>query len=122
VSVVHAASLLPEAAAAIVHLPSPSPQFGLQAGKENLAAFLETRRTSAYLGGTTEANKWEGITFDSDNGFIYTAISDVAKGMEDSLGSGRPNNGTFDNGACCAPPSTFLSGLLLIASAKQGCR
>lgn len=32
-------------------------QLGLQAGKENIAAFLETRRTSAYLGGTTEGNK-----------------------------------------------------------------
>jgi hypothetical protein len=29
-----------------------------QAGKEFAAAFLETRRFSAYVGGTTEANKW----------------------------------------------------------------
>jgi len=61
----------------------------LKAGMEKAATFLESRRYSAYLGGTTEANKWEGITWDADNGYLYTAISTVERGMEDNKDTGK---------------------------------
>jgi hypothetical protein len=35
----------------------------LQAGKENLAAFMESQRVSAMKGATTEWEKLEGFTF-----------------------------------------------------------
>ena len=61
----------------------------MQAGMEKAATFLETRRYSAYVGGTTEANKWEGISYDPDNGVVYTSITDVSRGMEDNKEKGK---------------------------------
>jgi len=48
------------------------------------ASFLETRRYGAYLGGTTEFQKEEGITYDKDKNLIYLAMSSISKGMEDN--------------------------------------
>ena len=42
---------------------------------------------AGWLGCTTEFNKWEGITYDAANKKLYTAISDVSKGMEDGHSS-----------------------------------
>ena len=46
--------------------------------------------------------RWEGITFDADNGYIYTAMTEIRGGMEDNLNQGKSNNGTNDNGARAA--------------------
>jgi secreted PhoX family phosphatase len=53
----------------------------LMPGMEKAAAFLETRRYAAYLGGTMEFRKMEGITFDPDGQKLYLAMSEVSKGM-----------------------------------------
>jgi hypothetical protein len=77
------------------------------------------------VGGTTEANKWEGITYDKDNGFIYTAISTVERGMEDNLRQGKPNNSSFDIGACCcqgpSPSLPLSNGLHLLGLWRRWC-
>ncbi len=58
----------------------------LNAGKETEAAFLETRRYAAMLGATTEFRKEEGITFNPDDRKLYVAMSQVTKGMSDTVG------------------------------------
>lgn len=63
----------------------------LNQGQEVAAAFFETRRYAAYLGATTEMRKWEGITYDPDNMMMYTAISEVAGGMENNKNKGSPD-------------------------------
>jgi len=60
----------------------------LNPGQEVAAAFFETRRYAAYLGATTEMRKWEGITYDPDNMVMYTAMSEVAGGMENNMRQG----------------------------------
>lgn len=67
----------------------------LKPGMEMLAAFFETRRYAAYVGGTTEFSKWEGITFDAKRNKLYTAMSDVRFGMEDFKARGA-NSSTYD--------------------------
>jgi len=56
-------------------------------GKEKAAAFLETRRYAAILGATTEFNKEEGVTFNSENNKLYVAMSVVKSGMKDESAS-----------------------------------
>jgi len=58
----------------------------LNTGKETEAAFLETRRYAAMLGATTEFRKEEGITFNPDERKLYVAMSQVTKGMSDTVG------------------------------------
>lgn len=53
----------------------------LKAGKENVAAFLESRRYAAMMGATTEWNKMEGMAIDEKNKKAYMAISYQDKGM-----------------------------------------
>jgi uncharacterized protein len=55
-------------------------------GKEKQAAFLETRRYASYLGATTEFRKEEGITFNPNARKLYVSMSEVAKGMADTIG------------------------------------
>lgn len=69
----------------------------VKTGKEKEAAFLESRRYASYLGATTEFRKFEGITYNEDNGKLYTAISQIAKGMEDSKKYGAAND-SYDKG------------------------
>jgi len=69
----------------------------VKSGKEQMAAFLESRRYAAYLGATTEFRKFEGITYNEDNGKLYTAISQIAKGMENFKKYGADNDG-YDKG------------------------
>ncbi len=64
------------------------------------------RRYAAYLGATTEWNKWEGITYDASRNRIYTAMSVVAYGMEVRPARLRPR----------APPPL----LLLLSCAAHG--
>jgi secreted PhoX family phosphatase len=58
-------------------------------GAEKAAAFFETRRYAAYLGATVEGSKWEGITFSPKRNKMYTAISDIRRGMEDNKNGGK---------------------------------
>lgn len=60
----------------------------LKEGKEQAAAFLETRRYAGYVGATTEFRKEEGITFDAEGGKLYVAFSEVQYGMEDHKKNG----------------------------------
>ncbi len=53
----------------------------VKSGMEKAAAFLETRRYSAYLGATTEFTKMEGQALNKKDKKIYTAISSAEKGM-----------------------------------------
>jgi hypothetical protein len=48
-----------------------------------LAAFLETRRYAAYLGATTEFEKFEGVAFNAKDGKAYAAMARMSNGMED---------------------------------------
>ncbi|WP_297442719.1 alkaline phosphatase PhoX [Sulfurimonas sp.] len=57
------------------------------------AAFLETRRYAAILGATTEFRKMEGLTYNPNANVLYSAISEIAKGMEDNKKYGEPNTG-----------------------------
>jgi secreted PhoX family phosphatase len=61
-------------------------------GKETEAAFLETRRYAAMLGATTEFRKEEGITFNPEDGVLYVAMSEIAKGMENASSSDTGGN------------------------------
>jgi secreted PhoX family phosphatase len=56
---------------------------------EKAAAALETRRYLGLLGGTTEFSKWEGLTFSPSRKEIYTSMSEVRYGMEDSKKKGK---------------------------------
>ena len=59
----------------------------LKPGREKAAAFLESRRYAALLGATTEFNKMEGVTFNSDDNVVYVAMADVSKAMTDTKGA-----------------------------------
>ena len=48
-----------------------------------LAAFLETRRYAAYLGATTEFEKYEGVAYNAKDSKAYLALSRMSNGMED---------------------------------------
>jgi hypothetical protein len=69
----------------------------VKTGKEQAAAFLETRRYSAIKGATTEFRKEEGITFSSDHNKLFVAMSAVAYGMEDNMKKASANT-SYDKG------------------------
>jgi len=54
----------------------------LKAGMEKAAAFLETRRYSAYVGATTEFEKFEGVTVNIADKKVYLAMTRIRDGME----------------------------------------
>ena len=58
----------------------------LKPGKEQAAAFLETRRYAALLGATTEFSKMEYIAFNKKDRKFYITISRVEAGMADTGG------------------------------------
>lgn len=51
-----------------------------------LAAFLETRRYAAYMGATTEFEKYEGVAYNAKENKAYAAFARMSKGMEDVIG------------------------------------
>lgn len=55
----------------------------LKPGMEKAAAFLETRRYAAYLGATTEFEKFEGVTVNAKDKKVYLAMTRMRDGMED---------------------------------------
>jgi len=67
-------------------------------GMEKAAAFLETRRYGAMLGGTTEFSKWEGLAFAPSRMTAYTSISEVRRGMEDNKDKGKDST-KYDGGS-----------------------
>lgn len=58
----------------------------LKPGMEKAAAFIETRRYIAYLGGTTEFNKYEGVAVNAKDNKLYMAITAIDRGMTSSAG------------------------------------
>jgi secreted PhoX family phosphatase len=48
-----------------------------------LAAYLETRRYAAYMGATTEFEKYEGVAYNAKENKAYTAFARMSKGMGD---------------------------------------
>ena len=69
----------------------------LKTGMEKAAAFLESRRYLAYMGGTVELSKFEGLTIDPINKKLYGAMSQIRYGMEDFKSKGSASN-TYDRG------------------------
>jgi secreted PhoX family phosphatase len=55
----------------------------LKPGMEQAAAFLETRRYAAYVGATTEFEKFEGVTHNAADKKVYVAMTRMRSGMED---------------------------------------
>ncbi|QXP88181.1 PhoX family protein [Methylococcus capsulatus] len=55
----------------------------LKPGMETAAAFLETRRFAAYMGATTEFEKFEGVTVNARDRKVYLAMTRLSSGMED---------------------------------------
>jgi secreted PhoX family phosphatase len=56
------------------------------AGKEKAAAFLETHRYAAVMGGTLEFSKMEGVALNRKDKVAYVAMSRIEKEMSDSAG------------------------------------
>jgi secreted PhoX family phosphatase len=50
---------------------------------EQAAAFLETRRYAAYVGATTEFEKFEGVTHNAKDKKLYVAMTRMRSGMEE---------------------------------------
>lgn len=55
-------------------------------GKEKAAAFLETHRYAAVMGGTLEFTKMEGVALNAKDKVAYVAMSRLEKGMSDKVG------------------------------------
>lgn len=55
------------------------------------AAFLESRRYGAMLGGTTEFSKLEGLVLNTERGTLAFSASDVRYGMESNKKQGAAN-------------------------------
>ena len=73
------------------------------AGKEKAAAFLETHRYAATLGGTLEFTKMEGVTLNRKDKVAYIAMSRIEKSMADT--SGDIQVGKITAGATYEPVS-----------------
>lgn len=58
-------------------------------GKEKAAAFLETHRYAAAMGGTLEFSKMEGVALNRMDKIAYVAMSRIEKGMADLAGDVR---------------------------------
>jgi secreted PhoX family phosphatase len=54
----------------------------LKPGMEKAAAFLETRRYAAYVGATTEFEKFEGVSVNAKDNKVYLAMTRMSNGME----------------------------------------
>lgn len=72
----------------------------IDAVDEAIASRLETRRFAAMQGGTVEFRKMEGITYDSNKGRLYLAMSAIDRGMLDNTRVGKtgyPTAGSYDS-------------------------
>lgn len=57
------------------------------AGKEKAAAFLETRRYAAKMGGTMEFSKFEGVTVNAKDKLAYFAVAEIRDTMKVNAGA-----------------------------------
>ncbi len=64
----------------------------LKPGMEKAAAFLETRRYAAYLGATTEFEKFEGVTVNAADKKVYIAMTRISAGMEPGTDPSLPDD------------------------------
>lgn len=64
---------------------------------DELASRMETRRFAAIKGATTEFNKMEGITYNSNDNILYLAMSAIARGMENYTNKGKATS-KYDGG------------------------
>jgi len=55
----------------------------LKDGMAQAATFMETRRYAAYLGATTEFEKFEGVTVNAADKKVYVAMTRMRNGMQD---------------------------------------
>ncbi|MEP7159172.1 MAG: alkaline phosphatase, partial [Chloroflexota bacterium] len=55
----------------------------IKPGMEKAAAFLETHRYAAYIGGSLGFTKWEGTTLDAKDKVAYVAMSSIYRTMTD---------------------------------------
>lgn len=56
------------------------------AGQDKAAAFLETHRYAAAMGGTLEFTKMEGVALNRKDKLAYVAMSRIERGMADTAG------------------------------------
>ena len=61
------------------------------AGKEIAAAFLETHRYAAVMGGSLEFTKMEGVTLNAKDKVAYIAMSYIQNSMKDAFGDMQVN-------------------------------
>jgi len=59
---------------------------------QQAAAFLETMKYGVWLGGSSEFNKGEGLTYDRDHNVLYFAISSITKSMQDNYKNKEEDN------------------------------
>lgn len=71
-------------------------------GMEKAAAFLETRRYAAYVGATTEFEKFEGVTVNARDKKLYAAMTRMRSGMEPSTDATVPDDIRLPKNGCGA--------------------
>lgn len=74
----------------------------LKPGMETAAAFLETRRYAAYVGATTEFEKYEGVMVNAVDKKLYAALTRMQAGMEPSTDANVPDHIRLPKNACGA--------------------
>ncbi|MCB1771227.1 MAG: DUF839 domain-containing protein [Candidatus Competibacteraceae bacterium] len=79
-------------------------------GMEKAAAFLETRRYAAYVGATTEFEKFEGVTVNAKDKKAYVAMTRMRSGMEPSTDATVPDDIRLPKNGCGAVYELNLSG------------
>ncbi|WP_224364021.1 alkaline phosphatase PhoX [Hyalangium versicolor] len=84
----------------------------LKSGQELAASRLESRRYAAYVGGTTEFRKTEGITYNAAAHRLYVAFSELNRGMMDDPTTrdlGGPNHVKLAQNDCGAVYEMVIS-------------
>jgi secreted PhoX family phosphatase len=87
-----------------VDAAAPGECLKLKTGMELAASRLESRRYAAYLGGTTEFRKIEGITYNAEGHRLYISFSEVNNGAINNHARdlGGPNHMRLAENKCGA--------------------
>ena len=94
---VSTAATAPDASYTQINYGTGSQWVKFNAGMEKAAAFLETRRYAAKMGGTMEFTKFEGVTVSIKDKKAYFAISQIVDSMTDNtVGSPTANYAVND--------------------------
>jgi uncharacterized protein len=88
----------------------------IKPGMEQAAAFLETRRTAALMGATTEFTKMEGQALDPQGKTLFTAMSYIEQGMLAGKNGPRP----ADHIALADDPADLECGAVYATSLGGG--